>query len=676
MNSVNQPDYSDPVNYVEPVRKKGRKRPRSLLQKFVQRVTRRINWRIALAAIVSISVILVVAGLVLATDAQNRVNGSIASLSRVLDSITERSRTELTLTDFERLQASVDDLRDNLAGARRQTFFLRPVATVNADLATTLQSADIAEETAQAASDILRGLQPTLFFLVSGDDQESVVSQLSSGERIIELLEIGRAQFSSASEHLAAARQHTDQLQAANISAGTLLNLENLRRYQDQLLAINRLVSNAPELLNTALGLNGERSYLILSQNSDELRPSGGYIGTYGWMTVRNGRITDYAYSPTTATNPNPPAQNFQSPFPVPDWWIEYQQPIYAAWDGSWYADFPSTARMAQWYYDSGSNPHAPVDGVIGIDLIGFEIIMSALGEVRVPGYDTVVTTENLRQVIYDIREQGDLQHKRFVAALYKQIFGDWQSLNNDQEKSAELLNATLKALQEKHLMFYFADDTLNQAVQTLGWSGAQTPAGNHDYLLVADANLGNKSNHSITRQITYDVDIQNDGRLAVRAAIAYDYPAFVADEDPAVDARYHGPLDYNNLMQVFVPLGSTLTSSEATNTRVIQSDNHAILVSQIKVAYDSGERFEFNYTTPVLIEQLGAYQRYRLLLQKQPGMIGEMVQVQISLPPNATVINTTPEVAASYNLERPILEFRAELTTDQWIEVIYRSGG
>lgn len=673
---MSQPDYIDPVNYVEPVRKKGRRRPRSPLQKFVQRITRRINWRIALAAILSLSVILVVAGLVLATDAQNRVNGSIASLSRVLTSITERSRTELKLTDFERLQASVDELRANLEGARRQTFFLRPVAAFNTDLATTLQSADIAEETVLAASDMLRGLQPTLFFLVSGDDQKSVVSQLSSGERIIELLEIGRAQFVSASEHLAAAGQRSDQLQSANISAGTLLNLENLKRYQDQLLAINTLVSNAPDLLNTALGLNGERNYLILSQNSDELRPSGGYIGTYGWMTVRNGRITDYAYSPTTATSPNPPPQNLQSPFPVPAWWIEYQQPIYAAWDGSWYADFPSTARMAKWYYDSGNNPHAPVDGVIGIDLLGFETVMSALGEVRVPGYDSVVTADNLRQVIYDIREQGDLEHKRFVAALYKQIFGDWQSLNHDQEKSAALLNATLKALQEKHLMFYFADESLNQAIETLGWSGAQTPAATHDYLLVADANLGNKSNHSITRQITYDVDIQIDGTLAARLAIAYDYAAVVADQDPAIDPRYHGPLDYNNLMQVFVPLGSTLTSSEAPNTQTIQNDNHAILISQVKVAYDSSERLEFSYTTPALVEQLGAYQHYRLLLQKQPGMTGEMVQVQISLPAGATVISTTPEAAASYNLDRPILEFRAELTTDQWIEVIYRKSG
>jgi hypothetical protein len=673
---VSQPDYIDPVHYVEPIRKKGRRRPRSPLQKFAQRITRRINWRIALAALLSLIVIAVVAGLALTTDAQNRVYNAATSLSRVLTTITERSRTELTLVDFERLQASVDDLRDNLAAARQQTFFLPPLAALNAELAATLQAADIAEQTALAASDMLRGLQPTLFFLLSGGEADSVVMQLSSGERIIELLQIGRAQFVSAGEHLAAARERTNQLQSTRISAGSLLNLENLKRYQDQLLVINTLVASAPDLLNTALGLNGERSYLILSQNSDELRPSGGYISTFGWMTVRNGRITDYAYSPTTATSPNPPPQSLQSPFPVPEWWIEYRQPIYAAWDGSWHADFPSTASMAKWYYDSGSNPHAPVDGVIGIDLVGFEIIMGALGEARVPGYATVVTAENLRQVVYDIREQGDLEHKRFVAALYKQIFGDWQGLNHDREKSAALLNATLKALQEKHLMFYFADEALNEAVRALGWSGAQTPSADHDYLMVADANLGNKSNHSITRQITYDVDIQTDGTLAVRAAIAYDYPAYMAEQDPAVDPRYHGPLDYNNLMQVFVPLGSTLTSSEAPGTQAVQSETHTLFISQVKVSYGSGERLAFSYTTPALIEPLGAYQRYRLLLQKQPGMVGEMVQVQISLPPGATVINTTPEAAASYNLDRPILEFRADLTTDQWIEVIYRGGG
>src|SRR3712207_7980955 len=44
--------------------------------------------------------------------------------------------------------------------------------------------------------------------------------------------------------------------------------------------------------------ISREQSYLVLAQNSDELRPSGGYISTYGWMRVRSGRVIAYDYSP------------------------------------------------------------------------------------------------------------------------------------------------------------------------------------------------------------------------------------------------------------------------------------------------------------------------------------------------------------------------------------------
>src|SRR5690606_12279684 len=132
-------------------------------------------------------------------------------------------------------------------------------------------------------------------------------------------------------------------------------------------------------------------------------RPSGGYLSTYGWMVMRNGRIVDYDYSATTTTSPNPPASTAELPFEIPDWWLQFRQPVYAAWDGSWSADFHSTAERAIWYYNAGNNPHAPVTGAIAIDIDGFEMILEALGPVSVPDYRVTVSTNDFRNVIYDI---------------------------------------------------------------------------------------------------------------------------------------------------------------------------------------------------------------------------------------------------------------------------------
>ncbi len=91
-----------------------------------------------------------------------------------------------------------------------------------------------------------------------------------------------------------------------------------------------------------------------------------------------------------------------------------------------------------------------------------------------------------------------------------------------------------------------------------------------------------------------------------------------------------------------------------------------------MRVEYNQSERYQFSYTTPVLVETMGPYRRYRLLLQKQPGTIGEMVNVQVTLPSGAEPISISPAPAANYQLEQSIIEFRVELLTDQWIEVVY----
>lgn len=672
-----EPDSTETKELTQPVeiphRPRHHRHSRSKIKRLRKRLKRLINYRILLVVVLCIVVVVVVGTLALATDAVNRVNSSVANLNRVVETLRSRPGTKLTLVDFQRFQSSIDDLLGNLNRARWQTLLLRPFATINADLDATFLSLSIAEDLALAVRDVLSGLEPTLFYMVSGDDTERATVQISSGERIIELLGIGKPLFVTADEHLKEASSKLARFDYANVSPSLLLNVLSLERYRQQFATINDFLLTAPDPLAQALGLNEAQTYLILSQNSDELRPSGGYISTYGWLTVRNGRITDYNYSPTTTRSPNPP--NVKSPFEVPDWWIRYGEPVYAAWDGSWYADFSKTATMASWYYDNGNNPGSPVSGVIGIDIVGFENILSAIGEVTVPEYNVKVTKDNFRQVVYDIRAYGggDVPHKQFVAAVYRQIFSDWQTMSRDPAKSAALLGATIQALQEKHLMLYVKDVKLNQAIQLLGWGGTQSPAVSNDYLMAADANLGNKSNHSILRQLTYDVEIAEDGSLKSRATVAYDYPRSLAERDPAVNPEFHGPVDYNNILQVFTPASSKLTTAEAEDVLSIESDTHTAFVMSVEIPYDSGGRYQFSYETPPLVEKLGPYHRYRLLLQKQPGMIAEIASVQVSLPPNAAVVSASPEAAASYNLNRPILEFRLQLVSDQWIEVIYR---
>src|SRR5215213_9911492 len=108
----------------------------------------------------------------------------------------------------------------------------------------------------------------------------------------------------SVSESLNTVRVAMDNIDLAGAESGGVLEIQQLVSYHDQLVQINNVLLDAPDFLASALGISAPRSYLVLSQNNDELRPSGGYISTYGWITIRSGRVDDYSYTSTSTTSP------------------------------------------------------------------------------------------------------------------------------------------------------------------------------------------------------------------------------------------------------------------------------------------------------------------------------------------------------------------------------------
>ena len=671
MREVDSPSLPDLVKPQERQRRRGRSH--SSRWRKLRRRLRRINYRLLLIVVVSVLAVILMGGLVLVFNARSQIEDAWGGLSRVLTRINNTPGTELTLADFERLQASVIELDQRLSSARQQIGFLQPIKFASDDIALSFDALDAAQALTQAARSMLNGMEPMLSFLTEGEQDEAVNPQFSSAARVVELLELGRSAFLTADGHLRRAETILAGLELGNVSPDLVVTVDGLIDQQQQVREINDLLLDSPELLTVALGLDTPQSYLVLSANSDELRPSGGYISTYGWMIVRNGRIADYNYNPTTASSPNPPPEEMADAIQIPPWWIQYARPIYAAWDSSWHADFPSTAAMAAWYYDNGGNPASPVNGVIGIDLAGFEAMLRGLGSVTVPGYDEMITSENFRDAVYTIRAEGDDNaHKAFVAALYRQILADWQQV--DPERNADLRRELLQALREKHIMLYFTHPQLNKAIDGLGWSGKQASGQSRDYLMLADANLGSKSSRSVLRQTTYDVTIQPDYTLNSTVTVSYDFPARVAEQDPAVRPQHYNDINYHTILQVFVPAQSVLLGTENIrfDPTVAASADHTIFVSELQVDYNDSLRVQYHYQTPELVQPVGRYRRYELQIQKQPGTIAEQVEVQLRLPPGARTITVSPKPANSYELDQPILEFRLDLQQDRSIEVIF----
>jgi hypothetical protein len=326
---------------------------------------------------------------------------------------------------------------------------------------------------------------------------------------------------------------------------------------------------------------------------------------------------------------------------------------------------------MAIWYYEEGENPRTPIDAVIALDLTGFQMLLEALGQVQLADGRTL-DAATFRQVIYAVRANNQLAHKDFLAQIYRQMMSEWQNLST--ERSMALLTAAIRAFEQKHLILYFTNPEVQATAELLGWTGAQAD-GTADYLMVVDSNMGNKSNSSVVRSITYSATIQADRSLKSRAVLDYDYSAQRAADDPAVAPEHYGnQRDYFSLTQLYVPVGSQLVRAANLQSPITVDEQrrHTIFATGFVVPFDEQLRLEFEYTVPNAVQEYGLYQRYQLLIQKQLGTRAERANVQITLPVGSRVISVTPNPSDVFLLDAPILEFRLSLLTDQQIEIIF----
>lgn len=656
---------------LKPIARQRHRKRRSLIPRRLRRLFRVLPWQLIVIVLILALVVPSAAVAVFAADSYARVREALASLERVLVTLNGRSFAELTESDFERLQASVSNLNGALRRAQQQTGLLRLVASAIDEVEILLTGLDAAQNMSGAAQNMLEGVRPALVLLARSQKPEALMAQERLEERLIELLRAAQGRFETARTQLQAAQSHIQNIGLARLPANLLSDYRQLVRYYALLDDFNRVLIGLPVLITEAFAVESPKNYLLLSQNNDELRPSGGYISTYGWLRLRQFRIIDYDYSGTSRFSPNPPPDDLAETLDIPSWWFKSPTPIMAAWSGSWYADFPSTARMAIWYYEQGENPRTPVDAVIALDLSGFQMLLEALGEVKLADGRSV-NAATFRQVIYAVRAEDQLEHKNFLAQIYRHILGEWQTLAG--ERGAALLNAAIRAFEQKHLVVYFTNPDLQAIADLLGWTGKQAE-GTPDYLMAVDTNMGNKSNSSVVRAITYSAAIQADGSLKSRAVLDYDYSAQLAANDPAVAPEHYGSQkDYFSLMQLYVPIGSQLARAANLQSPVVVDvqPQHTILATGLVVPFDEQVRLEFEYTVPNAVQPYGLYQRYHLLLQKQLGTRAERANVQITLPPGSRLISATPAPFDVFLLDAPIVEFRLSLLIDQRIEIIF----
>lgn len=387
--------------------------------------------------------------------------------------------------------------------------------------------------------------------------------------------------------------------------------------------------------LPTLIGLHGPQRYLLVVQNSDELRATGGFISALGILTLDQGRVTElefvdsYRLYRTTAEYPPAP--------PPMQQWMNIYYLLFR--DANWSPDFPTTAMLLRTLYREETG--VVVDGIVTVDLYALQYIVGALAPLRLPNATEQLTEANvLSQVkaLWGQPEAGETitdvglgqwwgQRKNFIPALAASVLEKVQSGDIDY---VALAMAAERALHERAIQIWLADESAAAQLAQLGWDGRLRVEPDRDYLSLIDTNMGyNKANAAIERSLHYTVTWPAGENVPAEATVTIDYrhpitlPNHTCDITPRYGSDYQDLVErcFFNYVRLYVPLGSELVDATGFYESDSINTSRGERRTQIFAGYfvlPPGEhrRVQFRYRLPASLSQA----QYQLIVQRQAG--------------------------------------------------------
>jgi hypothetical protein len=382
---------------------------------------------------------------------------------------------------------------------------------------------------------------------------------------------------------------------------------------------LDTVISLADSLLDT----NGEEKiFLLLFQNNLELRPGGGFIGSFGILKVRDGNITHFAVHdtgnfdgriPDTVAPPYPMKETLK----IPSWKLR---------DSNYSPDFGENAKWAEEFYHMGKGEEQ-FDGVVGITANVLTSFLRVIGPVELEGFPGTYAADNaILDLEYQV-EQGYLkqdiafgERKSVMGILGLEILERVKALS--LTKQYELFRVALDDLHRKDIQLLFKDEALQADVVASGWDGRLDALWKGDYLLLVDANLNSfKSDFFVKRSYDYTLDLSKEVPEAV-LRVTYKHTALQKDWFTK---------DYQTFLRVYVPKGSFLTEATQTATKPVFGEflNKKYFGMLVHVPLGTEKTVTLRYTLPKETER----EWYDLKVEKQPGLNDVPVKTTIIRP-------------------------------------------
>ncbi len=403
------------------------------------------------------------------------------------------------------------------------------------------------------------------------------------------------------------------------------------------------------EVLPEVVGLGrnpGRRSYLVVFQNSAELRPTGGFIGSYAILKFEKGKLLDFRVNDIYTAD-----GQLRGRVPPPDEILHFLgQPNWYMRDANFSPDWPLSAERLEWFLEREVGER--VDGVVGVDLNAVQKMIGAVGEIKLVDFNETVTQENFFEKAEYQAEinffPGSTRKRDFLGAVAVGLF---EKITSDQGGDLFKLGRGVgEAVAEKNILVYFNQPNLQERMEKNRWNGGINSNGcgqrNINCFGIVEANFGaNKANYFIDRTVNLKTIIDKAGSVDTEVTIQF------RNESPS-EAWPGGK--YKNYLRFLVPAGSKVSEislgdgkTASVSSSLTAASLKGVKANQFLVYQSDEQRSEGGVAT-------------------RSGMVSYGVLVEVP-------ILTTKEIKFKY---RPAYRVNTTRSETEWQQVILKQPG
>jgi hypothetical protein len=428
-------------------------------------------------------------------------------------------------------------------------------------------------------------------------------------------------------------------------------------------------------------GFKEPKTYLVLLQNSNELRPTGGFIGSVGKATFEEGVLTDFAISDVYELDGQlkghvDPPEPMKYLLGLEHWYLR---------DSNWDPDFKISGQKAAWFYEKESG--VQVDGVIALNVPVIVDLLTATGPIRLPDYNDVISADNFFGKSFYYTQNnffpGSTQKSDFLGTLSRALT---TTLTSDKSvNSIAVFRAITAGLMRKDILFMFTDPDMQQFVEHFRWAG-RVPGETgcegvdkefcmFDPIIAAEANMSvSKVNYFIKRDAQREISITPDGVVTQSYSLTLRNTSNILSKE---EERGKGG-NYIPYIRFFVPDNTQMDDITLDGVPIHYIENSVseggLRAVGVAVDIQPGTkhtiRVTLTRTTPLVFGRGGTV--LDVFNSKHPGVSDETIHTTIRYPIywKVTDESKVKEVTQTLVAKEGQLEYNSTISQDQMIRL------